>query len=141
MIVVNPVDVMCSRYGSHVLRSLLCFCKGVPLDSSEDFHVTKSSTLLAERLSSSLPQPSVDHFRHLNQGLPDLLKYLVEGLLKHAKEDIAALRVNMYSSLVMQAIPSPLSFTLISFIYPFNIRGIFSFFSSFALECGSSTQW
>ncbi|KAJ8625206.1 hypothetical protein MRB53_033736 [Persea americana] len=102
VIVVNPVDVMCSRYGSHVLRSLLCFCKGVPLDSSEDFHVTKSSTLLAERLSSSLPQPSVDHFRHLNQGLPDLLKFLVEGLLKHAKEDIAALRVNMYSSLVMQ---------------------------------------
>lgn len=140
MIVVNPVDVMCSCYGSHVLRSLLCLCKGVPLDSSEDFHVTKSSTLLADRVSSNLPQLGGDHFRHLHQGLPGLLKFLVEELLKYAKEDIAALRVNKYSSFVLQAIPLPFSFTLICSI-PCKVRKKFAIFSSFVLECGSSIQW
>lgn len=102
VIVVKPVDVMCSLYGSHVLRSLLCLCKGVPLDSSGEFHVTKSSTLLAERLNTQLPHSGGDHFPHLQQGLSGLLKFLVSGILKYAKEDIEALRVNKYSSFVLQ---------------------------------------
>ncbi|KAI3874386.1 hypothetical protein MKX03_025858 [Papaver bracteatum] len=52
VIVVKPVDVMCDRYGSHVLKSLLCFCKGVPLGSLLEFHVTKSSSVLAKRFDS-----------------------------------------------------------------------------------------
>nr|5WZK_A Chain A, Pumilio homolog 23 [Arabidopsis thaliana] len=30
VIVDNPLDMMCNCYGSHVLRRLLCLCKGVP---------------------------------------------------------------------------------------------------------------
>ncbi|KAI3905714.1 hypothetical protein MKW92_016408, partial [Papaver armeniacum] len=48
VIAVKPVDVMCDLYGSHVLRNLLCLCKGVLLDSLQEFHVTKSSTVLSK---------------------------------------------------------------------------------------------
>ncbi|PWA78484.1 Armadillo-like helical [Artemisia annua] len=46
----NPVEVMTNCHGSHVLRSLLCLSKGVPLDSS-DFHSKKSPAVLAQRLN------------------------------------------------------------------------------------------
>ncbi|XP_077236508.1 pumilio 23 isoform X1 [Tasmannia lanceolata] len=102
VIAVNSVDVMCSRYGSHVLRSLLCLCKGIPLDSLEGFHITKSSSILSERLNSRLPQPDGSHFSNLQQGFPHLLKFLVREMLICAKEDIATLQVNKYSSFVLQ---------------------------------------
>uniref|UniRef100_A0A5B7AFA3 Pumilio 23 n=1 Tax=Davidia involucrata TaxID=16924 RepID=A0A5B7AFA3_DAVIN len=100
-IVINPVDVMCNCYGSHVLRSLLCLCKGVTLDSSE-FHVTKSSTVLAERLNFKPSRLDGNDSLRLQQGFPDLLKFLVSEMLNCARKDIETLQVNQYSSLVLQ---------------------------------------
>ncbi|XP_059595381.1 pumilio homolog 23 isoform X3 [Vitis vinifera] len=102
VIVVNPVDVMCNCYGSHVIRSLLCLCKGVPLDSPE-FHATKSSTVLAERLNFRPPQLDGNGVPH-QQGLPELLKFFVLEMFKCAQKDIAILQVEQYSSLVLQTV-------------------------------------
>lgn len=108
VVVVDAVNVMCSRYGSHVLRSLLCLCKGVPLDSSEEFHVTKSSAVLAERLNCRPAQSSGKNSKNFQHGFAVTFKFLVRKMLNHAKDEIATLRVNKYSSLVLQAcIPSP----------------------------------
>lgn len=100
VVVTNHVDLMCSCYGSHVLRSLLCFCKGVKIDS--DFHVTKSSTVLAERLNFKASQIDTD-YSHLQQGFPDLLKFLVSGMIKCTRREIKTLQVDQFSSLVLQA--------------------------------------
>ncbi|KAK2969997.1 hypothetical protein RJ640_008337 [Escallonia rubra] len=97
-IVANPVEVMHNCHGSHVLRSLLCLCKGVPLDSSE-FHATKSSTVLAARLNIKPPRHDRNDSQHCQQGFEDLLKFLVTEMLKAAKQDIASLQVDQYSSL------------------------------------------
>ncbi|OVA08286.1 Pumilio RNA-binding repeat [Macleaya cordata] len=102
VIVVKPVDVMCNRYGSHVLRSLLCLCKGMPLDSSQEFHVTKSSTILAERFNTRETRYGGNNTPHLQRGFPDLLKFLVTGMIECAREEIATLQVDQYSSLVLQ---------------------------------------
>lgn len=102
MIVENPVDMMCNCYGSHVLRSLLCLCKGAPLESSE-FHATKPSTVLAERLNFKPSQQEENDSQNLQQGFPDLLKFLITGMLDTAKIDIAILQADQYSSLVLQA--------------------------------------
>ncbi|KAI3915835.1 hypothetical protein MKX01_013291 [Papaver californicum] len=83
VIVVKPVDVMCDRYGSHVIRSLLCLCKGVPLDSSQEFHVTKLSTVLAERFSTKETKYVGNSTQH-QRGFPDLLKFLVTGMIECA---------------------------------------------------------
>ncbi|KAI3972312.1 hypothetical protein MKX01_017916 [Papaver californicum] len=101
VIVVKPVDVMCDRYGSHVIRSLLCLCKGVPLHSSQEFHVTKSSTVLAERFHTKETKYVGNSTQH-QRGFPDLLKFLVTRMIECAKKDIATLRVDQCSSLVMQ---------------------------------------
>ncbi|XP_015901153.3 pumilio homolog 23 [Ziziphus jujuba] len=101
VIIENLVDVMCNCYGSHVLRSLLSLCKGVALDSSE-FHATKSSTVLAERLNFKASRSDRDASSHIHQGFPDLLKFLVSGMLNSTKKDIKTLRVDQYSSLVFQ---------------------------------------
>lgn len=99
---VNPVDIMCNCYGSHVLRSLLCLCRGVPLVSSR-FHSTKSSTVLAERLNSRISQRSDEDPQNLQQRFPELLEFLVSEMLNSGRKDMAMLRVNQYSSLVLQA--------------------------------------
>lgn len=101
VIVVNPVDLMCGCYGSHVLRSLLCLCKGVPLDSSE-FHGGKSSKVLAERFNFKVSEFHGNDSQHLEQGFPDLLKFLVSGMVNCTREDIKTLQVDQYSSLVLQ---------------------------------------
>lgn len=101
MIVRNPVDVMCNCYGSHVIRSLLCLCKGVPLDSPE-FHTTKSSTILAERLNFR-PLPLDGNGVPHQQGLPELLNFFVSEISKFAQKDIAIMQVEQFSSLVLQA--------------------------------------
>ncbi|KAL3528538.1 hypothetical protein ACH5RR_007860 [Cinchona calisaya] len=101
MIVVNPVDIMCNCYGSHVLRSLLCLCRGVPLDSSE-FHSTKSSSMLAERLNSRVSQRGDNNVGNLQQRFPELLQFLASEMLNSGRKDMAVLRVNQYSSLVLQ---------------------------------------
>ncbi|XP_059639993.1 pumilio homolog 23 [Cornus florida] len=100
-IILNPVDVMCNCYGSHVLRSLLCLLKGMRLDSSE-FHVTKSSSVLAERLNFRPSRLGGNVSQDLQQGFPDLLKFLVSEMLNCARKDIETLQHNQYSSLVLQ---------------------------------------
>ncbi|KAG1342562.1 pumilio [Cocos nucifera] len=107
MVVLDAVNVMCSHYGSHVLRSLLCLCKGVPLDSLEEFHVTKSSAVLAERLNCRPAQSSGKNSKNFQHRFAVAFKFLVRELLNHAKDEIANLRVDKYSSLVLQAcVPS-----------------------------------
>ncbi|KAF6148851.1 hypothetical protein GIB67_014222 [Kingdonia uniflora] len=93
---------MCDRYGSHVLRSLLCICKGLPLDSSEEHHVTKSFTVLAERFNIKAPQFDGSNPPQLQHDFPDLLKFLVTEMLKYVKQDIVSVLFDQYSSLVLQ---------------------------------------
>lgn len=100
-ILLNPVDVMCNCYGSHVLRSLLCLCKGLAIDSSE-FHATKSSVVLADRLNFKASRSDVNGLQHLHEGFPDLLKLLVLNMLNCSREDILMLQVDQYGSLVLQ---------------------------------------
>ncbi|KAL5731709.1 hypothetical protein ACHQM5_004412 [Ranunculus cassubicifolius] len=102
VMVAKPVDVMCNPHGSHVLRSLLCICKGVPVDFSEEFHVTKSSATLAGRLNTKVGQTGEKNLQHTQHGFPDLLIFLVEEMLKYGRQDIGTLRVDQYSSLVLQ---------------------------------------
>ncbi|KAL4332418.1 hypothetical protein GQ457_07G030710 [Hibiscus cannabinus] len=102
VIVVNPVDLMCNCYGSHVLRSFLCLCKGVPLDSSE-FHGTKGSKVLAERLNFRVSHLDVNDSQQFQKGFPNLLKFLVSGIVNCTTEDMKTLQVDQYSSLVLQA--------------------------------------
>ncbi|XWS18762.1 hypothetical protein CRYUN_Cryun32bG0072600 [Craigia yunnanensis] len=101
VIVVNLVDLMCNCYGSHVLRSLLCLCKGVPLDSSE-FHGANASKTLAKRLNFKASQLDGNDSQHLQHGFPNLLKFLVSGMLNCTREDIETLQVDQYNSLVLQ---------------------------------------
>ncbi|KAF5732078.1 pumilio 23 [Tripterygium wilfordii] len=101
VLIVNPVEVMCNCHGSHVLRRLLCVCKGVPLDSSE-FHGIRTSTVLAERLN--LKESRLDGFdtQNTQQGFPGLMNFLVSGLLNGTRQDIIILQVDQYGSLVLQ---------------------------------------
>ncbi|XP_050234014.1 pumilio homolog 23 [Mercurialis annua] len=99
-ILASPVDMMCNCHGSHVLRSLLCLCGGVPLDSRE-FHGAKPSTALAVRLNLKETHADGNDSRQL--GFPNLLKFLVSEMLKCSSEDIQTLQVDQYSSLVLQA--------------------------------------
>ncbi|PIN13745.1 putative RNA-binding protein [Handroanthus impetiginosus] len=99
-IMVNPVDIMCNCYGSHVLRRLLCLCKGVPVDSPE-FHSIKPSVVLAERLN--LRSSQLDgHDTQQNEPFPDQLKFLISEMLDPSRADISILQVNQYGSLVLQ---------------------------------------
>ncbi|KAF5198699.1 Pumilio-like protein [Thalictrum thalictroides] len=102
VIAVKPVDMMCNPHGSHVLRSLLCICKGVPLDSSEEFHVTKSTNTLAERLNTKAGQSVLNELPQAQPGFPNLLKFLAKEMLKYGGRDIATLQVDQYGSLVLQ---------------------------------------
>ncbi|XP_047946037.1 pumilio homolog 23-like isoform X2 [Salvia hispanica] len=99
-IVANPVDIMCNCYGSHVLRRLLCLCKGVPMDSLE-FHSTNPSAVLAERLN--LRSSHADsHNAPQNQPFPNQLKFLISEMVDPSRADMATLQANQYSSLVLQ---------------------------------------
>lgn len=101
VIVDNPIEMMYNCYGSHVLRTLLCLCKGVSLDSPE-FHKTKSSTILAQLLNSRPEQLERKDSQHLQPGFPDQLKFLVSGMLNCSREDILSLQTDQYGSLVLQ---------------------------------------
>ncbi|PKA61444.1 Pumilio like 23 [Apostasia shenzhenica] len=103
VIVADAVNVMCSRYGSHVVRSLLCSCKGVPLDALEEFHVTKASSTLAERLNLMTPQPEKSILKNLQNSFPDTFKFLVHEILMHVKDEMTTLRVDKHSSFVFQS--------------------------------------
>lgn len=97
----NPRDMMCNCYGSHVLRRLLCLCKGVSLDSPE-LYGAKSSKALAKRLNLKMSQLDDNTLEIPHQGFPDMLKYLLSGLLNCSREDMKYLQVDQYSSLVLQ---------------------------------------
>lgn len=102
VIAADAANVMASCYGSHVLRTLLCLCKGVPLESLQDFHTTKRSAVLAERLSCGKNQSGGHDPRNFEYGFSDMFKSFVREMLHNAKADIAALRVDKNSSLVLQ---------------------------------------
>lgn len=120
--VANAVDLMSSCHGSHVLRSLLCLCKGATIDSSE-FHVTNSSTVLAQRLNFKASRMEEDYSPD-QLGFPDLLKFLVSGMIEFASKDIKTLQVDQFSSLVLQV-----CFQLIVFIIYLFFYISFEFFS------------
>ncbi|CAH2066912.1 unnamed protein product [Thlaspi arvense] len=100
-IVDNPLDMMCNCYGSHVLRRLLCLCKGVSLDSPE-LYGAKSSKALAKRLNLKMSQFDENNLQFSHQGFPDVLTDLLSGLLNCSREDMKYLQVDQYSSLVLQ---------------------------------------
>ncbi|XP_056176442.1 pumilio homolog 23 [Syzygium oleosum] len=101
VIVENPADLMYNCYGSHVLRRLLCLCKGVSLDSAE-FQGTKSSTNVAERLNLKTSCPNEHAQQKLGHGFPGLLKDLITGMLNYTADDKSVL-VDQFGSLVLQA--------------------------------------
>ncbi|RZC22629.1 Pumilio-like 23 isoform B [Glycine soja] len=103
VIAANSVDVMCNCYGSHVLRTLLCLCRGVPLDKS-GYYLSKSTTVLADRLNSKEFSSKKYDATNFQPGFPNLLKSLVSDMLKHAKKCIKILQVDQFSSLVFQVV-------------------------------------
>uniref|UniRef100_A0A0A8XQ10 PUM-HD domain-containing protein n=1 Tax=Arundo donax TaxID=35708 RepID=A0A0A8XQ10_ARUDO len=102
VIAADSANVMCSCYGSHVLRTLLCLCKGVPFESLQDFHATKRSAILAERLGCGSNQSGGHDLKKFENGFSDTFKSFVRQMLHSAKDDIATLRVDKNSSLVLQ---------------------------------------
>lgn len=103
VIAANSVDVMCDCYGSHVLRTLLCLLKGVPLDKS-GYYLSKSTTALAERLNFKQFSSNKDAFL---PGFPNLLNSLVSEMFKLSRKWIKDLQFDQFSSLVFQVCVSP----------------------------------
>lgn len=103
MVIPDVVSVMCSRSGSHVLRSLLCLCKGVPLNSLEEFHVAKLQDSLAKRLNNRPIQSGGSNSHNSQYAFPSIFMFLVSEMLNHAKDEVKTLRVNEHSSFVLQA--------------------------------------
>lgn len=128
MVAESPVDVMCDCYGSHVIRSLLCLCKGVVLESLEEFHVTKSAITLAERLNSGMPKSGASQLPNSHLGFPHLLKFLVRGMIQHSKESLKDLCVNKYSSLVLQACLLSSLYSMMSCCFAFHFQAFISAF-------------
>uniref|UniRef100_A0ACD5WV78 Uncharacterized protein n=1 Tax=Avena sativa TaxID=4498 RepID=A0ACD5WV78_AVESA len=104
VIAADSTNVMCSCYGSHVLRTLLCLCKGVPLDSLKDFHTTKRSAVLAERLSCGSSRSGDQNPTNCEHGFSDMFKTFVRQMLQNAKNGISALLTEKNSSLVLQTV-------------------------------------
>ncbi|XP_072991248.1 pumilio homolog 23 [Typha latifolia] len=104
VVALDAVNMMRNSYGSHVLRSLLCLCRGVPLDSLEEFHVTKPSVVLAERLNPGPAQSVESNFKSFENGFPVVFKFLVSEILSRAKDEITSLRVEKYCSFVLQTV-------------------------------------
>lgn len=102
VIAADAANVMCSCYGSHVLRTLLCLCKGVPLESLQEFHTTKRSAVLAERLSCGLNRSGGQDPTNYEHGFSDMFKSFVRQMLQNAKDDIPTLQIDKNSSLVLQ---------------------------------------
>lgn len=93
---------MCNCYGSHVLRRLLCLCKGVSVDASV-FSGVKSSARVAERFNLKASKPNDLDSEHLGPGFPGLLQFLISGVVKCVKENHLAIQADRFGSLVLQA--------------------------------------
>ncbi|XP_047067331.1 pumilio homolog 23-like [Lolium rigidum] len=104
VIAADATNVMCSCYGSHVLRTLLCLCKGVPLDSLKDFHTTKRSAVLAERLSCASSRSGDQNPANFEHGFSDMFKTFVRQMLQKAENCISTLLTEKNSSLVLQTV-------------------------------------
>ncbi|KAI3426642.1 uncharacterized protein J3R85_009844 [Psidium guajava] len=102
VIVENPADLMYNCYGSHVLRRLLCLCKGVSLDSAE-FQGTKSLANVVERLNLKTSRPDEHAQQNLGHGFPSLFKDLITGILNCTADD-KTLLVDQFGSLVLQTV-------------------------------------
>ncbi|KAM0920979.1 hypothetical protein ACQ4PT_007197 [Festuca glaucescens] len=104
VIAADATNVMCSCYGSHVLRTLLCLCKGVPLDSLKDFHTTKRSAVLAERLSCGSSRSGDQNPANFEHGFSDMFKTFVRQMLQKAENGVSTLLTEKNSSLVLQTV-------------------------------------
>ncbi|KAM0857843.1 hypothetical protein ACQ4PT_048209 [Festuca glaucescens] len=104
VIAADATNVMCSCYGSHVLRTLLCLCKAVPLDSLKDFHTTKRSAVLAERLSCGSSRSGDQNPANFEHGFSDMFKTFVRQMLQKAENGISTLLTEKNSSLVLQTV-------------------------------------
>lgn len=91
VIAADAANVMCSCYGSHVLRTLLCLCKGVPLESLQDFHTTKRFVVLAERLICGLNRSDRHDPTNFEHGFSGMFKSFASQMLQNAKVDIPTL--------------------------------------------------
>ncbi|CAH8359410.1 unnamed protein product [Eruca vesicaria subsp. sativa] len=100
-IVDKPLEMICNCYGSQVLRTLLCLCKGASLDSPE-LRGAKSSKALAKRLNLKMPHLDENNIQFSHQGFPDVFSYLLSGILNCSRKDMKYLQVDQYSSLVIQ---------------------------------------
>lgn len=83
-IMVSPVDILCNFYRSHVMRTILCLCKGLD--------IVDSFKLSAHYLGKPNHRP-----------FPHQLNFLITEMLNPSKADVRVLRVNPYSSPVLQA--------------------------------------
>lgn len=98
----DSINLMSSIYGSHVLRSLLCLCKGVPLESVEQFHVSKSSIVLAKRLNTNPAKQIGKNHESSQLGFENVFKFLIMEILNHAKDGMKNLVCDKCSSFVLQ---------------------------------------
>ncbi|KAG0469946.1 hypothetical protein HPP92_016046 [Vanilla planifolia] len=104
VVVADIVNLMCSPYGSHVLGAFFCLLKGVELNTLEEFHVTKPSAILMERLSFTPAQPRGSIPKNLQNSFTDVFVFLVQETLNHVQAEISTLRSDRYSSFVLQSI-------------------------------------
>lgn len=102
MVARDAINLMSSIYGSHVLRSLLCLCKGVPLESLEQFHVSKSSIILAKRLNNHPARQIGKNHESSQLGFENVFKSLIMEILNHAKDEMKNLVCDKCSSFVLQ---------------------------------------
>ncbi|KAK9153269.1 hypothetical protein Sjap_000749 [Stephania japonica] len=93
VVVANALDLMCSCYGSHVLRSLLCVCKGVPMDALEEFHTTKKSATLVRRLSTNASQSSGNISQEYIQSYAASISSLESGYVLESAKNAGGARV------------------------------------------------
>lgn len=97
-----PGDVMSDCHGSHVLRSLIYLCKGMPIVSVKSDGGKSSSMALAERLNFKTHKSDDHASSQIHQGFPDLLKLLITEILSCTEEYMKTSQIDQFSSLVLQ---------------------------------------
>ncbi|KAL3695357.1 hypothetical protein R1sor_009433 [Riccia sorocarpa] len=98
----QAVDVMCNRYGSHVLRSFLCLLSGDTTEMLEQGQGGgKSVRNFANKLGSTR---SKDALRPKGLSFPSLLKDLALMILENCKGSMAQLRGDESASPVLQGL-------------------------------------
>ncbi|KAJ7557399.1 hypothetical protein O6H91_05G125000 [Diphasiastrum complanatum] len=103
----KAAEVMCSRYGSHVLRDIISILSGVSVDMSSKEVTNKSRTQLEGRLTMKAVSKNFVQLKH--QGFPELLKSLATTILEACREMAAQLCADSAAGPVLQAILKALS--------------------------------